>query len=75
MEHYVEHANRPGAATAPSTPRSLRLSDRESFGVMELAENRHAPAQGTSFDNFVPPQYLIDGWILVVERRQDRSHA
>jgi len=73
METYVEHHGHPDPAPAPATPNSLRLPDGDNFGVMELAENRHAVAQEESFDNFVPPQFLIDGWLLVVEGQHSRS--
>lgn len=73
MSHLVEHHSRPSLPPAPALPPGLHLSDNDNFGVMELAENRPEFFLEDSFTNFVPPQYLLDGWMLVVEGRNRNS--
>lgn len=52
---------------APKRKESPIISDKNSFGVIELAENKAHRKNEDSFDRFVPSQFLIEGWMVVIE--------
>lgn len=54
----------------PGKPEKKRIpafSEQTSYGVIELAENKARPANENSFDHFVPSQFLVEGWMVVIE--------